>query len=291
MSDGLGELRDRALADPRGIMAILREQADQLDGALERKQELDRAVQDSSQWGAERDALQREVDAIPEAHRLDAGEAQQRAACADDHARATRERRDDAQRALSALEARIEEAVRLRSQKEKLETRHRRLKTLTKLLGKDGLQGELVLSALLSITSEANAFLSKLTGGTLRLTIERGKKDEIELKAIDTTCMTEPRNARVLSGSQKFRCAVAIASGIGQYAGAGGMRSIVIDEGFGSLDEAGQQLMVDELKQLATHMDKVIVVSHLAAFADRAQFPDQILVQTSGAASRITRLA
>ena len=103
--------------------------------------------------------------------------------------------------------------------------------------------------------------------------------------------MREARSPKVLSGSQKFRCAVAIASGIGQYAGAGGMRSIVIDEGFGSLDRDGQRQMVDELRQLAQHMDKVIVVSHLDAFTDRDNFPDQILVETSGDGSRIRALA
>jgi hypothetical protein len=66
--------------------------------------------------------------------------------------------------------------------------------------------------------------------------------DELNLQAIDTTCMREARSVNALSGSQKFRCAVAIAFGIGQYAGAGGMRSIVIDEGFGGLDDIGQQL-------------------------------------------------
>ena len=109
------------------------------------------------------------------------------------------------------------------------------------------------------------------------------------MSAIDHTCMREPRSAKALSGSQKFRCAVAIASGIGQYAGAGGMRSIVIDEGFASLDQASQQHMVDELKELATHMEKVIVVSHLEAFTNRDNFPDQLLVEAAGTGSRITR--
>ena len=44
--------------------------------------------------------------------------------------------------------------------------------------------------------------------------------------------------------------------------------------------------MVEELKQLAEHMDKVIVVSHLEAFTDRDNFPDQLLVETVGDGSR-----
>jgi len=168
-------------------------------------------------------------------------------------------------------------------------TRARLLKTLVRLLGKGGLQGALVNGALNAIASHANAFLQRLTGGSLRLTLEQRGGDALELQAIDATCMREPRSVQVLSGSQKFRCAVAVASGIGQHAGAGGMRSIVIDEGFGSLDASGQTLMVEELKNLSMHMDKVIVVSHLEAFADRSNFPDQILVTREGEGSRIER--
>jgi DNA repair exonuclease SbcCD ATPase subunit len=37
--------------------------------------------------------------------------------------------------------------------------------------------------------------------------------------------------------------------------------------------------MVAELKQLAEHMDKVIVVSHLEAFNDPVNFPDRLVVE------------
>src|SRR6185295_13304743 len=152
-----------------------------------------------------------------------------------------------AQQQLTTLEARLDELARMQADRARAEVRIKRLRKLADLLGKKGLQGLLITDALNTITSNANAFLQRLTGGTLQLTIERTKGDLLELQAIDSTCMREPRSPKVLSGSQKFRCAVAIASGIGQYAGAGGMRSIVIDEGFGSLDAAGQQQMVEEL--------------------------------------------
>ena len=71
--------------------------------------------------------------------------------------------------------------------------------------------------------------------------------------------------------------------------GAGGMRSIVIDEGFGSLDEIGQDQMVEELTALALHMDKVIVVSHLEAFRDREHFPFRLQVEKVGNSSVLRR--
>jgi DNA repair exonuclease SbcCD ATPase subunit len=48
--------------------------------------------------------------------------------------------------------------------------------------------------------------------------------------------------------------------------------------------------MVEELKHLSTHMDKVIVVSHLEAFRDRDNFPCQIHVTKEGNGSSIANV-
>ncbi len=290
-ANGLGALAEPALADPADTLATLRSHREGLAGAPKRKAALDAAVRDHAAWSGQRTAKLDEIATIPAPHRIEEAVARAAAAEADAAATSARDALQAAQQQLTMLEARIGELARMQADKSRAEVRIKRLKKLADLLGKKGLQGLLITDALNAITSNANAFLQRLTGGTLQLTIERTKGDLLELQAIDSTCMREPRSPKVLSGSQKFRCAVAIASGIGQYAGAGGMRSIVIDEGFGSLDQAGQQQMVDELRQLSTHMDKVIVVSHLDAFTNRDNFPDQILVETAGDGSRIRNVA
>ncbi|HXK32538.1 MAG TPA: hypothetical protein VNM91_00810, partial [Dehalococcoidia bacterium] len=287
----LGDVAKAALEDPQATLETLRRHQRELADAPARKAALDRAIADHTAWTAQRAAKHDEVERIPGAHRVPEAEAAAAAREAQAALTDARAALHAAQQQLASVEARIEGIARLRQEKAALELRIKRLRRLRKLLGKDGLQGLLVSDALANITQHANAFLQKLTGGTLRLDLQRGEGDALEMRAIDSTCMRDPRSVRVLSGSQKFRCAVAIASGIGQYAGAGGMRSIVIDEGFGSLDETGVQFMIAELKQLATHMDKVIVVSHLDAFRDRDNFPDQLLVETAGTSSRIRRLA
>jgi exonuclease SbcC len=290
-ASGLGALAEPALADPTDTLATLRSHRQGLADAPQRKTALDAAIRDHAAWSGQRSAKQSEVETIPAAHRIDEAAAREAAAEADAAATAARDALQAAQQRLTMLEARIDELARMQADKARAEVRIKRLKKLAGLLGKKGLQGLLITDALNAITSNANAFLHRLTGGTLQLTIERGKGDLLELQAIDSTCMREARSPKALSGSQKFRCAVAVASGIGQYAGAGGMRSIVIDEGFGSLDQTGQQQMVEELRQLATHMDKVIVVSHLDAFTNRDNFPDQIVVETCGNGSRIRTVA
>ncbi|MEX2245081.1 MAG: SMC family ATPase [Dehalococcoidia bacterium] len=289
-AQALGELAEAALVAPADLLAELRAQQRDLAGAPARKTALDRAVQDRAAWEGQRAAKEVEVASIPEAHRVEEDVAREVASQAEASAREAREARDASQRLLSTLEARVEELRRLRADREAAERRLKLLRKLQRLLGKSGLQGVLVTDALNHIASHANAFLQRLTGGSLQLSLHRGEtSDALELQAVDATCMREPRTVRALSGSQKFRCAVAIASGIGQYVGAGGMRSIVIDEGFGSLDEEGQASMVQELKDLSAYMDRVIVVSHLQDFKDPVNFPDQIMVERAGEGSRITR--
>lgn len=67
-----------------------------------------------------------------------------------------------------------------------------------------------------------------------------------------------------LSGGQRFRVAVSLALGIGQYANTGTRRleSVIIDEGLGSLDAQGRNEMIDEIKSLKDILQRVIIVSH-----------------------------
>jgi DNA repair exonuclease SbcCD ATPase subunit len=280
-------VREPALADPDAALARLEPERQRLAQAPGRRRALERAEQERIAAASRRDALHEQADEIPAGHRIHEAAAAAALNEAEAAVAAARDARTTAERETHRIEARIDELARLQEQRARSQDRWRRLKLLVKYLGKDGLQGALVADALATIASHANAFLQSLTGGQLRLELVRSEGDALELQAIDSSCMRTPRSAKALSGSQKFRCAVAVACGIGQYAGAGGMRSIVIDEGFGSLDESGQELMIGELKDLAQHMDKVIVVSHLDAFKDRTNFPDQIRVEAVGQTSRI----
>jgi DNA repair protein SbcC/Rad50 len=286
----LGGLAGQALEDPAGTLATVRAHQQSLADAPKRKEALERALSDYAEWTGQRSAKTDEIAGIPEAHRVAEADAADAVRAAEAAAGAARVARDALRHQVAVLEEKLGQVAGLVAERDEAARRHTRFNKLTRLLGKNGLQGALIATALGAIANHANAFLRRLTGGSLQLTIDRADGDALELRAIDSTCMRDPRNVRALSGSQKFRCAVAIAAGIGQYAGAGGMRSIVIDEGFGSLDREGQRQMVDELKNLATHMEKVIVVSHLDVFTDRDNFPDQLLVETDGSASRIRRV-
>jgi DNA repair protein SbcC/Rad50 len=80
-----------------------------------------------------------------------------------------------------------------------------------------------------------------------------------------------PTGVNYLSGSQKFRVAVSIALAIGRFAAgqARPLESVIIDEGFGSLDRDGLRAVANELNRLRQHLRRIVLVSHQDDFADR----------------------
>jgi exonuclease SbcC len=139
----------------------------------------------------------------------------------------------------------------------------------------------------------ANDSLRALTGGALELEItaeERRGRDEVVISARDSNAGGELTDASFLSGSEKFRVCVAMAAAIGTYSSRRAkIESLIIDEGFGGLDETGRDEMIDELQRLAQGLERVIVVSHQAEFHDRARFPHGYRLRRSAGATEVER--
>jgi exonuclease SbcC len=155
--------------------------------------------------------------------------------------------------------------------------------TLAELLGRDRLQRHLVRRAERQIVDFANAVLDRLSGGTIYLRIvgndDVTPNDEaLLLEAVNRVSGEKPIPVDFLSGSQRFRVAVSLALGLGQFANQTHrpIESIIIDEGFGCLDREGRQSMIQELHQLRDLLRCIILVSHqeefAAAFADGYHF-------------------
>ncbi|HVS38851.1 MAG TPA: SMC family ATPase, partial [Gemmataceae bacterium] len=149
-------------------------------------------------------------------------------------------------------------------------------KTLAELLGKDRLQLYLVRQAERQVVEHANAVLDRLSAGQLYLKLSGEAEGDgatgkaLELEAYNRQTGEKPINVAFLSGSQKFRVAVSLALGIGQYASRQHrpIESVIIDEGFGCLDRHGRQVMIQELQNLRSQMRCILLVSHQEEFAD-----------------------
>jgi DNA repair exonuclease SbcCD ATPase subunit len=150
------------------------------------------------------------------------------------------------------------EHLRLRLERRRRERAARRLATL---LGRGELQGRLLTDATAGVGAYANDTLARISGGTLEVTLQRDGHDDdatLDILVHDHSSAEEPLEVAFISGSQKFRVAVALAAGLGQYlGGSAAIRSLIIDEGFGSLDTDGRQRMIHELRALAEHLASV----------------------------------
>ncbi|MEZ6139236.1 MAG: SMC family ATPase [Zavarzinella sp.] len=165
---------------------------------------------------------------------------------------------------------------------------------LTQLLGRDRLQRFLVRTAEQQIVFFANAILDRLSSGSLALQIaptEEGIEERaLHLVVINRHTGDAAIGVEFLSGSQKFRVAVSLALAIGQYSSRQHrpMESVIIDEGFGSLDNNGRLMMLQELQQLQGQLKRILLVSHQEDFAQA--FPNRVQFDLSGGETQVTHL-
>lgn len=140
------------------------------------------------------------------------------------------------------------------------------LRTLEEKLSRRGLQSYLRVNAEQAIVANADTILQRLSDGMLHLDLRSGDDGKtLDLLVTDHEKSQRPMSPAALSGSQKFRVSVSLALGIGQYACAsqqGGIKSVIIDEGFGSLDRENRELMVEELHNLGRVLERIVIVSH-----------------------------
>ena len=147
---------------------------------------------------------------------------------------------------------------------------------LAGLLGAEGIQLDLVRGAERRIIACADEILGRLSTGELRFEppdAESSRAFDLSVRRRDCP---HPIAVGNLSGGQRFRVAVSLALAVCQGAGdaARPLESVIIDEGFGSLDREGRMAMIAELRDgqtLAGMFKRVLVVSHQDDFA--AAFP------------------
>lgn len=224
-------------------------------------------------------AAREEADAFPPAVRLTSTDAEARVNAAKAALVAAELSARDARRTLDTLAGHRDRRRELGAQFLAADAEFHRYKVLAELLGRDRLQRHLVRTAERQIVDFANQALDRLSGGTLFLKVVGADGDLSADKALDLECVNRatggpPIGVMYLSGSQKFRVAVSLALGIGRYASRRHrpIETVIIDEGFGSLDREGRQTMIQELQNLKGFLKCVLLVSHQEEFAEA--FPD-----------------
>jgi DNA repair exonuclease SbcCD ATPase subunit len=188
-----------------------------------------------------------------------------------------------------------QEHERLTQRLRELQVGMRRWDELARLLGRKGLQLHLLRSSERQIVSYANQILDRLSNGELALRCVQSDDGETPDRALELECVQRlgsgrAINIRFLSGSQKFRVAVALALAIGQYVSRRHqpIECVIIDEGFGCLDREGRQTMIQELHNLSRYLKCILLVSHQEEFAEA--FPQGYRFQLQHGSTRVERL-
>jgi DNA repair exonuclease SbcCD ATPase subunit len=137
---------------------------------------------------------------------------------------------------------------------------------LSRTFGKSGLQALIIRQAQETIKRYANTTLGRLSNGEWQIDLQENK-DGLEILAADLRQGdAKLRPFDYISGGERFRVAVSVAVAIGQaVTGGRPVDTLVIDEGFGSLDDINRSLLVAELSRLSEEVlqgGRVIVVSH-----------------------------
>jgi DNA repair exonuclease SbcCD ATPase subunit len=264
-------------------------------GVEQRAAELRQARSGLESLRSGRAELERDADAIPEPARRPVGDVQAAVRAAKQLAAECDARLRDAEQQKVILEARQSQRARLQEQLLATDREHHLQAVLAQLLGRDRLQLYLVRRAERQIVDHANAVLDRLSGGQLALRLRGGDEGEeadkaLELEAYNRSTGGAPINVAFLSGSQRFRVAVALALGIGQYASRQHrpIQSVIIDEGFGCLDRNGRQVMIQELQNLREHLHCILLVSHQEEFAEA--FADGYRFELDDGTTRVARI-
>jgi exonuclease SbcC len=156
-------------------------------------------------------------------------------------------------------------------------------KALAQIYSKRGIQAAIIENAIPELQDETNRILAKITDGRLAVEFltQRDTKSGSVLETLDIKISDgmDTRKYETYSGGEEFRInfaiRIALAKILANRAGAN-MRMLILDEGFGVLDEQGRERLVEVINAIRDEFDKILVITHVQELKD--SFPVQIEV-------------
>ena len=202
-----------------------------------------------------------------------------------------REARAIARQKLNAIAALRDSQTTLQARLDAARHEKRLLEDLRLAFSRDGLPALLIETALPALETEANALLSRLTGGGMRVAF-RSQRETVAGKAVETLDIEiadglGSRDYALYSGGEAFRInfaiRIALSRLLARRAGAT-LNTLFIDEGFGSQDAAGRQKLIEAIRVIRGDFDQILVITHIDELRDA--FPTQVMVEKTDEGSR-----
>jgi exonuclease SbcC len=158
--------------------------------------------------------------------------------------------------------------------------------------GKKGVPAMIIEAAIPEIEDEANTLLTKITSGrmhvrfdTQRETVKGDTVETLEIKIADELGTRPYEN---YSGGEQFRVnfaiRIALSKLLARRAGAQ-LQTLVVDEGFGALDSAGRDKLVEAINAVQDDFQRILIITHLDELKDA--FPVRIEVTKTANGSQI----
>jgi exonuclease SbcC len=165
------------------------------------------------------------------------------------------------------------------------------LEDLRQAFGKNGLPAMIIETVVPELERSANELLGRMTEGRMQVrikTLREIKSGELR-EALDIIISDElgTRPYDTYSGGESFRInfaiRIAISKLLARRAGAQ-LRSLFIDEGFGSQDAKGREQLVAAINSIQDDFDLILVITHIEEMKDA--FPARIEVTKTATGSQ-----
>lgn len=249
-------------------LSELKDEFETLSNAEEEESQLDEAQSRATHLAGAIEALKEELEKIPPTHRRPVTDVQAELELADESVKQAERELEAAKEQLREMENQKRAYEKCKAQRDAAEKEFGYYQRLARAFGRGGLQAKIVQAAQEAIKVHANTTLGRLSNGIWQIELEENaQKTELEILARDVSQPGTPlRPFEYLSGGEQFRVAISLAVAIGQsISGGRTVDTLVIDEGFGALDEVNRALLVSELRRLSEDVlqnGRVVVVSH-----------------------------
>jgi exonuclease SbcC len=194
-----------------------------------------------------------------------------------------------AEAALARLVERRDQADRLTGQRAGHERDSQLARALANHLRANNFERWLLAEALDRLVEGASRILRELSAGQYELVHDKG-----EFFVVDQHDAALRRGVRTLSGGETFQASLALALALseqlsGMSTGAASLESILLDEGFGTLDASTLDTVAATLENLAARGERMVgVVTHVSALAERV--PVRFEVRKDARTSRVERV-
>ncbi len=198
---------------------------------------------------------------------------------------------EKAAHAAAQLQSDYERVRELTEQVSELRGKARVAELLGQLLAAHAFRSWLSRTALDALLVDASETLRTLSGGQYTMALDSGSDSFVVVDHFDADSV---RPVKSLSGGETFQAslslALALSAHLAQLAPAGvRLETLLLDEGFGTLDADSLDLVASTLEELAASGDRLVgVVTHVAALAERT--PVRFQVTRAHATSAVERV-